>query len=370
MKILHIAAMPNYLIGVVNQMELEQIAARKLDLDHDVIIFCPDFVEDTRTILRKIKIPKSKLFAYIYFRVVFYHWVITISSEYDYLLLRYSGANIFQALSSLFWKNIITVHHTKEGEEFNDRSFFGYICVFLEFINAKLSLNHVPAIISVTKEIADYQLSRAKNNLQKVPRLIYPNGYLHQKDDSIKLNLDTSKYNIIFVAERFISWHGLDLLVKSVISQPDLIHFTIHLVGSIPEDIKKTLSFDERFVIHGMKKRKHIVSLYNSCDLGLSSFALYRKNMKSACTLKVREYLAHGLPVYCNYHDSGFPDNFPYIKQNKADIKIILDYCKKSRSFNRQNIINESLMYMSKTILLKKLHQELFLQKKSIKNDK
>jgi len=44
----------------------------------------------------------------------------------------------------------------------------------------------------------------------------------------------------------------------------------------------------------------------------LGTFGLYRKGMDEACPLKVREYLACGLPVIGAYRDTDIPDEADY----------------------------------------------------------
>ena len=80
--------------------------------------------------------------------------------------------------------------------------------------------------------------------------------------------------------------------------------------------------------------------------------------MKEACPLKVREYLALGLPVYGNYKESFAPD-FPYYRQGDATIESILNFVSEMSEINRHQIREESIPSIDKTVLLKKLHTSL-----------
>ncbi|MOA45721.1 hypothetical protein D3C78_1681500 [compost metagenome] len=50
-------------------------------------------------------------------------------------------------------------------------------------------------------------------------------------------------------------------------------------------------------------------------DVAIGSLALYRKKMGEASPLKVREYLAYGLPVINGYLDTDFPEEVHFILQ-------------------------------------------------------
>ena len=49
--------------------------------------------------------------------------------------------------------------------------------------------------------------------------------------------------------------------------------------------------------------------LAETCDIGIGSLALFRNQMQEACTLKVREYWARGLPFVLGYDDSDLINN-------------------------------------------------------------
>src|SRR5690606_3952676 len=50
-------------------------------------------------------------------------------------------------------------------------------------------------------------------------------------------------------------------------------------------------------------------------DVAIGTLALHRKGMGEACPLKIREYLAHGLPTITAYSDTDFMEPRPFILQ-------------------------------------------------------
>ena len=80
--------------------------------------------------------------------------------------------------------------------------------------------------------------------------------------------------------------------------------------------------------------------------------------MREACTLKVREYLMLGIPVYAGYTDV-FPESFRFYKKGEADIEAILNFAHSQRISSRIEICVASHPYINKEILLEKLYDEL-----------
>ena len=133
---------------------------------------------------------------------------------------------------------------------------------------------------------------------------------------------------------------------------------SFHLVGTIPLLLQTKISAEPKFKCHGRLTSKEIHSLAIQCSLGLSSFALDRKRMNEACALKVREYLALGLPVYGNYKESFSPD-FPYYRQGEPTIEAILSFAQEISPVRRQKVKEESIPHIDKTLLLKRLYLSL-----------
>jgi hypothetical protein len=61
------------------------------------------------------------------------------------------------------------------------------------------------------------------------------------------------------------------------------------------------------------------------CDLGLGTLALYRKGMREASPLKVREYLAYGLPTVIGYDDTDFLGAEPWFLERLPNSEWAVD---------------------------------------------
>lgn len=81
--------------------------------------------------------------------------------------------------------------------------------------------------------------------------------------------------------------------------------------------------------------------------------------MNEGSTLKVREYLASGLPVYAGHTDC-FPDEFPFFQTGSAKISDILGFVEKIKKYSKKQIAKQSEPYISKSDIMVKTYQQLY----------
>lgn len=298
-----------------------------------------------------------------------FRWLKEHQNQYDVVVMRYSYADPFLYWHSRWFKNVFTVHHSFEVEQIQLgggikrllNSFLGNrtianslsnkfiaLAVFIERHVGKRILARTKGIIGVTQEIAEYENARLK---QKKPYYSFPNGI-----DVSSVELVADKRGgipkLIFIASDVsLSWNGLDLLIDTLKASKEPFEF--HVVGSCYHQFAEVCAGDERFVFHGSKTRRDYEKLLAKCDIGFGAFAHKRINeMKEACTLKVREYLASGLPVYSGHKDGALPENFPFYKKGDLEVKAILSYVKKCREFHRKEVRKQATSYIDKKYLM------------------
>lgn len=355
MRVLHAAVSMNPSTGVLQQMEWELASARELGLDWDVTLHTIKKVNSGIVYDVTCKF-KNRLLKYIYLKYRFYKWLLNNEQHYDLILLRHSVHDIFEMLlSKVIGNKLITVHHTLEIEELSGSRFLGNICAFAEKYIGSVTLNNVFGVIAVTNEILNYELSRS-NRRESLQKYLYPNG-IHLP---ITNPLNCSRGDvpeIIFVASYFSNWHGLDLLIDC--ANKSLADCKIHIVGSVSDEDYERLACDPRFVVHGELNQAQISTITNFAWVGLSSFALFRKGMEEACTLKVREYLGSGIPVYAGHKDISFPNSFIYYKNGPLDLDSIIAYAISVRHVSRAEVIAKSSEFISKTSNVSRLYSKL-----------
>jgi glycosyltransferase involved in cell wall biosynthesis len=163
-----------------------------------------------------------------------------------------------------------------------------------EHLSSRLILSRVDGIVTVSDEIAGmaFVTSRGKPtivigngiDLDGVPELPPPNG---------------DRRRVAFLASMGQPWHGVDKIVWLAEQLPDVV---FHFIGWAPENFLAPPPAN--VVAHGVLAREQYEPILASCDAGIGTLALHRLDMNEASTLKVREYLAHGLPVVLGYEDT------------------------------------------------------------------
>ena len=86
---------------------------------------------------------------------------------------------------------------------------------------------------------------------------------------------------------------------------------------------------------------------------------MHRAKVREGSTLKVREMLGMGLPVYSGHIDTALPKNFPFYLKGTIKIEEILKFARDAAPFSRNEIRNKSLPYIDKRIYAKKLSKFL-----------
>ena len=364
MRVLHSAALLRPSEGMLNQMLWEQQAASESEIPWDVRMYCPtgwpgpeDILIHSSFVHHSVNKSKwERVVDWLALRYRYYQWLLSIESQYDVFVLRYYVHDPFQLnFIRRINKPVFLVHHTLEVPELAmPGRLVDRIRALLENLIGRHTLSYAAGLIGVTTEILNYEKNRAKNRGFDQINLIYPNG-INYRDVAIKDNR-SEQIELLFVSSFFSPWHGLDLLIKSLQANND--DFVLHIVGEVSTTDYQYLITDKRVILHGKLSHREITVLSTRCHCGLSSFALFRKGMKEACTLKVREYLMLGLPVYAGYKDV-FPDNFACYKNGDADIDKIIHFAGELAERTKIEIASSAKRYIDKKVLLNALYREI-----------
>jgi glycosyltransferase involved in cell wall biosynthesis len=358
-RVLHSAALLRPPSGILNQMMWEKDAADELGLAWTTKMFCPsgcvqqsEIIHFSEHVKAEKKSAIKKLFDWIILRWDYHQWLRNQIEHCDVFLLRYYVHDPFQYIFVLFCKKpVYFVHHTSEVPELAmPGGWSGNIRSGLEVLIGRMSIRRSSGIVGVTNEIVEYEKYRAKQ-YGKITT-VYPNGITSANPPISDTRTDTPVF--LFVCSFFSAWHGLDLLLDAM-DRNNKEHFVLHLVGELSQKDQERAVKDKRIVLHGKKNQEEIRVIATSCWVGLSSFALYRKRMNEACTLKVREYLMMGLPVYAGYKEV-FPDSFPFYSRGDADIAEMMKFSRSVRGVSRSSVVDCARPYIEKSGLLSELY--------------
>ena len=114
-----------------------------------------------------------------------------------------------------------------------------------------------------------------------------------------------------------------------------------------------------RFKVYGTLKQKEYWKIFCNCNIGIGSLAMYRNGLTDGCTLKVREMLAMGLPIFSGHKDTALPDDFPYYFSEGGNIEDIIEFSRKVAKVTRKEVRDASFKYIEKSIWFNSLAKDL-----------
>lgn len=110
---------------------------------------------------------------------------------------------------------------------------------------------------------------------------------------------DNQRPRLAFIGSVGAPWHGVDK-IRLLAEQNPAWAFDIigspaaELLGPVPANVR----------MHGLLDRERYEPILAQSDVAIGTLALHRKQMHEAAPLKVREYLALGLPIIIAYDDT------------------------------------------------------------------
>jgi hypothetical protein len=333
LRILHMSVHHNLPPGIFRQMHDEYDAAQTLSgVRWDTRVFAAVSPREgphlTRLAAAHAGSKRVRLAQYLQIRRLAFGWLKAHAADYDWVLIRHGLADTFEWAASRHVANWATVHHTWEPEEaLLMGGLKGTFFHALERFTGDAILRRSKAVIGVSRELGRLESARIGGGK---PVLCYPNGI---RLDGVPLLPDERRGppRLVFVSSVFAAWHGLELVLDALRRLPD---------DFLPPSA--------------------IPPLLARADIGLSSFALAQKGMAEACTLKVREYLANGLPVYAGHFDTALDDAFPYFRQHGGgDGQALLDYARAMRARTRAEVREAAAPFIDKQACMRRLADAL-----------
>ncbi|MDG1286920.1 MAG: glycosyltransferase [Rickettsiales bacterium] len=361
MRIIHVTVYSDLPSGVRKQISWEQKASKELvGIEWNQLALHGG---ESKEAFEK-RIPA--IFRLIILRNL-YAWVVVrrLCRTYDFVLLRHMPFDPFVFLFAPFLSNRIGIHHSKEIEELRliRSGFKGKLASFLERFSGKCAVKNARAILGVTPEIAQYQVElRAAGK----PYSVYANGIDMSSVELLPDNRDSQKIEVAFICHTFSRWHGLDRLFDAIKEDANAelptnrsASLIIHLIGNLSDEQRMTIetieSLSSVIEIHGHLESDDYRSLLSRCDIGIGSLAMDRQSLTQGTTLKVREMLALGLPVYSGHEDSSLPENFAYYKNNKIAIPDMCEFARLMQSHTRGQVREDSAPYIEKVVSMQKV---------------
>lgn len=182
-------------------------------------------------------------------------------------------------------------------------------------------------------------LHKIKDNLYRLPmdyivtfdnhkRLFgYPTIQIENFADVEALPIKTNseengEFHILAMAKMTPS-HGFDRILQGLYAYYQKNHnvnVILHLVGNGTilnqwQELTNRLSLNKYVVFHGALHGTVLDQLFDKCNMGAASLAIFRKGCAKASELKIREYTSRGLPFFYSAEE-------PQIKDQKFCLKV------------------------------------------------
>lgn len=312
LRVVHLTVYRDLPSGIRKQIKWEQSASRNLK---DVEWTSLAVHGGTPVESFEKRIPR--LFRPMFLRNLYGWWTAKqLAKTHDVVLMRHMGFDPFALLFAPLIRNRVSVHHSREWEELPliRPGVAGQLAGALERITGRVAVRSTMGVMGVTTEIARFQVdSRAPGK----PAGLYANGIDLDTVDEVADYRTDDAVKVVFMSNTFSEWHGLDRLVDAVRDAAAIpVQFTIHLIGHLSEPQRQQIaalgSRAEVFRVHGFLETEAYRALLAEADVGLGSFAMDRQNLREGATLKVREMLGMGLPVYSGHVDTALDTEFPF----------------------------------------------------------
>lgn len=293
------------------------------------------------------------------FRSIFlrtlYAWVVALrlSRRCDYLLMRHMNFDCFVFAFAPLISNRVSVHHAKEVEELPliRPGLLGRVAAVVEGMTGRFGVRRALGVLGVTREIAEYERDTRS---PATPCSAFPNGIDVSRVSVASDHRMPDQVHIAFICGTFTAWHGLDRLVAAVQRhRGDLDDVVIHLIGRLsPAQRAQLAALGDKqtmFRIHGFLQPDAYDAILARCDAGLGSLAMDRQNLREGATLKVREMLAIGLPVYSGHRDTALPEAFPYYRVgHEVEIAALRDFAVAMKQHSRQRVRETAAPFIDK----------------------
>lgn len=215
----------------------------------------------------------------------------------------------------------ITEHQAKEIEELRT-SPAGRLLAPLVAWNRQRVLSHVDAVIGVTSEITGYECGLVSRN---IPHFTLTNS-IRVDDYPLKTwkQIQDNSLRLLYVGSHTAGWQGLDRVLRGMAQYHGDTNIELHVAGYVDRETSNlihALGITDDVIVHGFRTGADLDRLFDLCDIAVGTLGMHRKNLRYGSTLKVREYMARGIPFIISHEDEdlGQTGSFPFVFNAPAD---------------------------------------------------
>lgn len=188
--------------------------------------------------------------------------------------------------------------------------------------------------VAVTNELAERFAS------PESPTVVIANGAkLRATMPSAPAN---DRVTAVFIGSGGKPWHGLDVLIQIARALPEWRFVLVgpHGLSDRPANVEFT----------GPLPPGQLSDVIASADIAFGSLAMSRSGLSEACPLKVRDYLAAGVPTVVGYRDTDFPRGADFLfdarRLGEPDGPTVADLASFAERWRGRRIPREQLLHL------------------------
>jgi glycosyltransferase involved in cell wall biosynthesis len=166
-------------------------------------------------------------------------------------------------------------------------------------INRRATLRAAGGLVCVTRALAAGMAGLRK------PTTVIANGIDLEAIPEVPPRVANERPTLVFLVGADVPWHGLDKVLWLAEAMPA---WEFALVGVDAARVTAA----PNVTLHPPLPPHAYHEILARADVGIGTLALHRKGMDEASPLKVREYLAAGLPVVLAYEDTDLAESDPW----------------------------------------------------------
>lgn len=238
-------------------------------------------------------------------------------------------------------------------------------------IKNKLIQNIIYSIINKTLNkanyILEYDVESKKITKKHSTKIIYLNNGI--EIDSIPEKKEKNNKEIVLIGVANISWwHGFDRIIKGIKKYTGKEKIKFNIIGEGPEKnnlqkLTNSLGLEKQVIFQGIKSGEKLNKEFDQSDMGISSIGMHRINIKTASTLKSREYCARGIPFILGYEDKDFKEKKFVLtvegNDNPIDMKKIVTFYNQTKKIKPKEIRKYAKENLSWDIQLQKIKNKI-----------
>jgi glycosyltransferase involved in cell wall biosynthesis len=188
----------------------------------------------------------------------------------------------------------------------------------------KFYLGNFTKFIFVSNEISASK--RFKRFKRQDNSTVISNGVDLDLIQEIKTPACINPREFIFLGQNGQPWHGVEQILELARFMPK---FLFNIVGVTD----KFINIPKNVIFHGILTQNEYFPIAERCVLGIGTLNLKAKGMTEGSSLKIREYLGMGLPVFLRHTDTDFQNPPSYVLELPNDDKPITTYADRIIAF-------------------------------------